>query len=280
MTTDAIIDGAMAEAQAADVETKVNENAEAEAQETEQPQDEEVAEKEGDDESENEEGDDVEESLEKLKKGNKKKLNYIRNLKERLKSVQSEYEKLKSEKIEPKQINEDEYNGTYGELIEERTLEKAMAMLGQKQQQEKLNQLESQQQQILAEQTEAMKLDAVEYGKQSADFAKVAQSNAARFEVLPPEIHNMFFELEDPLLAAYALAKEGKIEQLAFMSPYMAAAELMQAQQRGQRYLQETSKKQVSNAPAPVQGVRGTGKAAPSRLNEKSPDDLYKWIQS
>lgn len=279
MTTDAIIDGAMTEAAAEVATPEVDNKAEAEVQEIEQPKDGEQADEAGDAENEGDEGEKSDLPKE-VKKALDKNKRYIRNLKEREKNLLAEIEKLKAEKIEPKQIDADKFEGSYGELIKQQSMEEMKAMLSQNQQQMKLDQLMLQQQQIMADQTQAIQLEAVEYGKQSEDFAKVVPANADRFNVLPAEIQNLFFELESPSLAAYALAKEGKIEQLAFMSPYMAAAELVQAQARGQQYLQSTSKKQVSNAPAPIQGVRGTAKAAPARLNEKSPDDLYKWIQS
>lgn len=285
MTTEnSIIDSVMAEAAASAQEApKVDDN-EPEAQD--QPEIEEAvteSQDEGDkDEGDQEEaGEDNNDDLPKnVKKALDKNKRYIRNLREREKNLLAEIEKLKTEKYEPKQIDEENYEGTYGDLYTERALEKMRAELSQNQNKQQLDQLTLQQQQIAAEQNQAISIEAAEYAKQSEDFAKVVPASAERFNVLPAEIQGLFFELESPTLAAYALAKEGKIEQLAFMSPYMAAAELHQAQQRGQQYLQSSSKKAVSNAPAPVNGVRGTAKTAPSRLNEKSPDALYKWIQS
>lgn len=280
MTTEnSIIDSVMAEAAAPVEAPKVDDS---EPAVKEQPEIDE-ADTESQDEGNQDEGD-QEDGGDDLPKNVKKALDknkrYIRNLREREKGLLAEIERLKTEKYEPKQIDEENYEGTYGDLYTERALEKMRAELSQNQNKQQLDQLTLQQQQIAAEQNQAISIEAAEYAKQSDDFAKIVPASADRFNVLPAEIQGLFFELESPTLAAYALAKEGKIEQLAFMSPYMAAAELHQAQQRGQQYLQSSSKKAVSNAPAPVNGVRGTAKTAPSRLNEKSPDALYKWIQS
>lgn len=233
------------------------------------------------DESEEiDQSDDVDQALDKLKKSNKKKLNYIRNLREREKNLLSEIEKLKSSKIEVKALNPDEFDGTYGEYIKQTTLEEMRAELSQSQQKMQLSQLEAQQQVIEQERAKVVREEAVYFASQSQDFAKVISANTEKLDLLPEEVQNLFFELENPTLAVYALAKENKIELLTFMSPYMAAVEIAKAQDRGQKYLQETGKKQVSNAPAPIQGLKGASKPAPSRLSEKSPDDLYKWIKS
>jgi hypothetical protein len=275
-TTNSVIDSVMSEASSAETDTPKVDDTEAQAEETEQGAETEAEESQAEGESD-ESGDDLPKNI---KKALDKKTRYIRNLREREKALLAEVEKLKSEKIEPKQIKEDEFQGSYGEFIKQQAVEEMKAVLGQNQQQQKLDQLTLQQQQIVAEQTQAISEEAMEFSKQSDDFAKIVPANASKFDVLPAEIQGLFFELESPTLAAYALAKEGKIEQLAFMSPYMAATEIVRAQERGLQYLQATSKKQISNAPAPIQGVRGTSKIPTGRLGDKNPDELYKWIQS
>lgn len=273
MTTDAIIDGAISDAAAEASVPEVDNVAEAEAQDIEQPQEE---------GNEGEDGDDAKQPdlPKEVKKALDKNKRYIRNLREREKNLLAEIDRLKSEKIEATKIDPNSFDGTYADLIKKESMEEMKALLSQNQQENKINQLTLQQQQIMAEQDQAITIEATEYAKQSDDFAKVVPANANKLDALPTEVQRMFYDLESPSLAVYALAKEGRIEQLAYMSPYMAAAELVQAQARGQQYLLASSKKQVSNAPAPIQGVRGTAKAGPARLSEKNPDDLYKWINT
>jgi vacuolar-type H+-ATPase subunit I/STV1 len=273
-STDNIIDNAVSEASSAEtIVPEIDNVEEAEAQDIEQPQE---------DGDESEQGDEAKQSdlPKEVKKALDKNKRYIRNLREREKGLLAEIQKLKSEKIEATKIDPNSFDGTYADLIKKESMEEMKALLSQNQQEHKINQLTLQQQQIMAEQDQAITVEAAEYAKQSDDFAKVVPANAEKLDSLPPEVQRMFYELESPSLAVYALAKEGRIEQLAYMSPYMAAAELVQAQSRGQQYLQASSRKQVSNAPAPIQGVRGTAKTAPARLSEKNPDDLYKWINN
>lgn len=269
------------------IDSVMNEATEVDVQETDNSIKENVEENEAEDvidqneeDSEEDDSDDVDSALEKLKKSNKKKLNYIRNLREREKNLLSEIEKLKTQEFSPKQLNAEEFDGPYGEFIKQQALEEMRAELGQTQQKQQLDQLSLQQQQLMAEQNQMIAQEAAQYAKQSEDFANVVPANADRFNNLSDEVQSMFFDLENPTLAAYALAKEGKIEQLAFMSPYMAAVEIRNAEARGLQYLQSGSKKQVSNAPLPVNAVKGTSKVGNSRLAEKNPDELYKWITS
>jgi hypothetical protein len=270
MTTDnAIIDSTTTEV-AAEAEVQQVDNTEAQGEETEA----EVTEGQDEGISEDSDKSDLPKEVKKALDKNKR---YIRNLREREKALQAEVEKLRSEKIEPKQMNADEFQGSYGEYIKQQSLEEMKALLGQNQQKQQLDQLTLQQQQLMAEQNKAISQEATEYAKQSDDFAKVVPANADRFNVLPAEIQGLFFELESPSLAAYALAKEGKIEQLAFMSPYMAATEIYQAQLRGQQYLQASSKKQISNAPAPISSLKGSGKSQHKPLSQMSPSELDKW---
>lgn len=236
--------------------------------------------KEGDADEDGDNDDNGDDLPKHIKKSLDKNRRYIRNLREREKALIAELEKLKTEKIEPKQLKEEEFEGSYGEFIKQQALEEMKAMMGQNHHQQKIDMLTQQQQALMAEKAQTVQMEAVEFAKQSEDFAKVVPASAQEFDALSAEMQSMFFELENPTLAAYALAKEGKIEQLAYMSPYMAAVEIRQAEARGQQYLNQSSKKAVSNAPAPIQGAKGSSKPPPSRLGEKSPDELYKWITS
>lgn len=276
MTTDAIIDSTIAEVSAeADVQ-KVD-NTQTQGNEVEAETEEPESQSEGESGSDESEKSDLPKEVKKALDKNKR---YIRNLREREKSLQAEVARLTAEKFEPKKISSDDFQGSYGEYIKQEALEEMKAVLGQNQQKQQLDQLALQQQQLAAEQNQAISTEISEYAKQSDDFAKVVQANADRFKVLPSEIENLFFELESPTLAAYALAKEGKIEQLAFMSPYMAATEIYQAQLRGQQYLQASSRKQISNAPAPISSLKGSGKSQQKSLSQMSPSELDKWRKS
>ena len=276
-----IIDSVMSESRN-DVDTdtpKVDDVAVNESEAVEQDLPETQDDQEGDQAEGNDDDDDNSDDLPKnVKKALEKNKRYIRNLREREKGLLAEIEKLKSQEFKPKELNEAEFEGTYGEFIKQQALEEMRAELGQNQQKQQLDQLTLKQQELMMEQSNMVAQEAAGFAKQSQDFAKVVSENANAFDVLPEQVQKLFFDLETPSLAAYALAKDGKIENLANMSPYMAAQEIYAAQSRGQQYLQQTSKKTVSNAPAPVNGVRG---GANTQKNEKSiVDGLMKELYS
>lgn len=276
--TSEIINSAISEATPAKTEAPKVDDSEVEVKDENQPEQEDSENLDAEN-SQEDPTDDLPKNVKKKLESNKR---YIRNLREREKSLIAEVQRLKSEKIEPKQIREEEFQGTYGELIKQQALEEMKAAMSQNHQQMQLRQLELQQAQIMQEQVRVASEEAAEFARQSSDFATVVTANKDRFDTIPDQIQSLFYELESPTLAAYALAKEGRIEQLSYMSPYMAAAEIKAAEARGRQYLNQTSKKPVSTAPAPVQGVRGASKSAgaSAQLSQKGADDLYKWINT
>lgn len=93
-------------------------------------------------------------------------------------------------------------------------------------------------------------------------------------ENLPPEVAQIAQELDNAPLAIYNLYKEGKLEQLANVSPYVAAAMLYQAQLQ-----QPQATQRVSQAPKPISAAKGSG-ASKTSLNSMSPDKLMEWALS
>lgn len=89
----------------------------------------------------------------------------------------------------------------------------------------------------------------------------------------PPEIEMAFLEADNAPMAFYALAQDGKLEQLAQMTPTQAAMEIARAQIRGEQ-MAKASK--VSKAPQPIQGVKPGGAGGKS-LSDMSADELMKW---
>ena len=116
-----------------------------------------------------------------------------------------------------------------------------------------------------------------EVAKAIPDYVATVSTNAAVFDSLPEDVAQLVYELDNPPVAIYALAKEGRLADLVHMSPALAAATLLQAEQRGTAYL--TSTKRTTTAPDPMRGAKGTG-VANKQLHEKSPDELMKWLKS
>lgn len=106
------------------------------------------------------------------------------------------------------------------------------------------------------------------------DFAQVRDMNADVLDALPDSIVEAGLEADDFPLALYVLAKEGKLEALAQMSPIKAARELALAETKGQQYLQRKQTK----APTPI-----SGKVKPNPnnrgLESMSAEELMAWAR-
>lgn len=83
------------------------------------------------------------------------------------------------------------------------------------------------------------------------DFEQVIASFVDVADEFSPEIENIFLSANDPALAFYNLAKEGKLEALATMSPYQVMREVALAE------MKKPEVKRVSSAPQPIKGATG-----------------------
>lgn len=96
-------------------------------------------------------------------------------------------------------------------------------------------------------------------------------------DAAPQEIVRAFLDAENGHLAFYALASEGKLEQLAMMNPIQAAMEIARAEMRGAQLAQS---KKVSKAPNPIAGARGNASGVKGLPDLKSVDEVMKWVRS
>jgi len=87
------------------------------------------------------------------------------------------------------------------------------------------------------------------------------------------------YEIEDAPAATYALAKEGRLQDLYYMPPHVAAAHLVQAEIRGKQYLQQSTRVQ-KQAPQPIGSLKGAGKSSTKSLGQMTPNELDKWRKS
>lgn len=137
---------------------------------------------------------------------------------------------------------------------------------------------EAQAQVYLQQKAVSIEQRADEVATKIPDYAATMDMAKTSFNDLPPEIQNVFFLVEDPVLAAYALEKEGMVESLAEMHPYQAAMAIQAAQTRGQQALDAAVRRGVSNAPAPITGAKGTksGSVDPMKLDDEAFRKRYK----
>ncbi len=161
----------------------------------------------------------------------------------------------------------DDY-GAYLEALSEWKIEQKFTTTERKNQETQLSQKQAQ----YIEMREAEIAEKAQgHVKSIPDFLEIVETNSDILDMLPVETQMAFYEADDAALAFYNLAKSGKLEQLATMSPYRAAMEIARAQVMPAR--------QTTNAPRPVTGVRGSG-ASSTSLENKSPEEIMKWLKS
>jgi hypothetical protein len=85
-----------------------------------------------------------------------------------------------------------------------------------------------------------------------------------------------FLEAEKPELAFYALAQEGKLEELEQLSPMGVARAIALAELRGEKLAKG---RPVSNAPAPIKPVRGSSSKRKT-LDDMSPTELLNHLKN
>lgn len=108
----------------------------------------------------------------------------------------------------------------------------------------------------------------VEHKKIIPDFETVVNESADIADELPEYIVNAFYEADDGAMAFYNLAKQGKLEELATMSPYKAAMVIARSQ--------DAPVFQPKNpAPKPMAPARGSGVTS-KPLDDLSGKDLLK----
>jgi hypothetical protein len=131
------------------------------------------------------------------------------------------------------------------------------------------------------------------YAQRDAEIARVAQETAKALPDLPnvigevqqyldgidPAVEEIIYDLDNPSLAVYVLAKEGTLVDVLNATPALAAAKLLAAQQRGEHFMASTRAKQTPSAPEPMRGAKGTGAVA-KPLESRSPNELLKWMRT
>ena len=202
----------------------------------------------------------------------------IGKLQAQLAAERSELQKLReqAEKSQAADIPKEDSFDNYGDYM------KAVARheLKQESTQEKKEQLEAQElaseQGLVEEQVRNVNEKAEIARNDIPDYQQLFTENADVLQSLPPHIEKVFLEAEEPALAFYALAKEGKLESILDMSPARAAMAIGRAEVRGA----ELSKaKPVTKAPAPIASLKGAGKTSKT-ANTMTPRELLDWVNS
>lgn len=156
------------------------------------------------------------------------------------------------------------------------TVEQALA---KQQNEHKMSVLKQQQEIARQQQAENVAAQMNEMISTNQDVQKVISSNASVIQQMPAHIEQLMAEIDNAPAATYALAKEGRLQDLYHMPPHIAAAHLVQAEIRGEQYLQQAAKPKVQ-APAPIGKPAGSGKSSTKPLHLMTPAELDKWRKS
>jgi hypothetical protein len=179
---------------------------------------------------------------------------------------------------EQKVINPDDFE-TMDELLQARIDAMVEQRLKQANSQSEKAQLTQEQQKLVQERDTYVAEQANVLAKSIPDFTPTIQPYLTTLDNLPEPIADIFYSLENAPVAAYVLAKEGKLASMQFANPYVAAAEIMSAHERGMTMVSKPQKTVVSNAPEPIKGARGTAKTV-KPLSQKSSREILDWAKS
>lgn len=173
---------------------------------------------------------------------------------------------------EPKEGDFDNYGDYLKALAQHRPQQQEQPDIAKLQEQARQEAMQQHHYDTRVEQVSQQALKAVQ---EVPELQTMLQEFSDVLDTFPPAIEMAFLEADNAPMAFYALAKEGRLEQLAHMNPYQAAMVIAQAQVRGEQ-MAKASK--VSKAPQPIRGARGSAPGSRS-VENMSADDLLKSIR-
>lgn len=170
---------------------------------------------------------------------------------------------------EPKEADFDNY-ADYMRAVQRHDLQQALAERDGKQQQ---THQEAQQRAYYEDLYVKTQARSDEFIAQTPDAQAVFEEYADVIEACPENIYKIFLESGDAPLAAYNLAKQGKLEDIMSMSPARAAIEI------GRALAQANKPKPTTKAPTPLAPAKGTA-TSNKTIDGMKADELMKWVAS
>lgn len=221
----------------------------------------------------------VDDELKTVRKALEKRNRYINNQRQRISDLQAQIQKLQDGygKDKPQAPELDKFDSAL-DFLKADTRHELKQELAEMQHKQKLELLEQQKAIALEEQSRIIEQQVVELAQTNPDFKKVVSDNVRVFQSMPEHINGLLTDLENGHIAAYALAKEGRLQSIYSMPPHIAAAHLVNAEIRGQQYLLQAAKPRKT-APEPIGAIKG-GKSSTPSLSDMSPSELDKWRKS
>lgn len=111
------------------------------------------------------------------------------------------------------------------------------------------------------------------------DFVEAMREYEPIFDAMPYELEKAFWQSQHPVLAAYVLAKEGKLEELLDMTPQQAAYEIGRATHVGVANINQYTTKPKTAAPKPMAAPSKGASSGQKPLNKQSWSELKKSLE-
>jgi len=216
-----------------------------------------------------------------VEKALRKKDRYNRNLLARLRETEAKLQqmqqqpKAQADAGEPQEADFD----NYGDFLQAKIMHQVKQEMMGNQREQQEGALTFQQQQIREQQDEIVGSQVETLVNENDDFKNVLQSNMQIVDSMPDHISDLVYQIDNAVVGAYALAKEGRLQDLYSMQPQIAAAEMIAAVQRGNQYLEQGVQPRKP-APQPMKSLKGTGNAGSKNLANMSPDQIVNWVNS
>lgn len=173
-----------------------------------------------------------------------------------------------------KEPQEDDFED-YAEYLEAKGEYKAELKYAEKMAQAEQNQVVQNQQQWVQERAKYVDERAAQAVESIPELQGLYQENQDIIEGYGDFTKMAFLEAEKPELAFYALAKEGRLEELDGLSPSRIAREIALAEIRGEKLAKSPP---VSKAPAPIKKPQGGGTRSKT-LDDMSPTELLNHLR-
>lgn len=233
-------------------------------------------------------GGEVDKEMKTIKKALSKKNRYIDNLRVRNRTLEAEIQKLRENKPSVGEAPEMDKFESVLDYMKAQNLHDVKTELTNQANEAKIAALEQQKQVLKQEQDMRMEQDTIELVNASPEAKSILQSSLTVINAMPQHIVDLTYEIDSPVIALYALAKEGRLQDVYHMHPHVAAAELVNAQFRGQQYLAQGSKRpqaqnfvqQVSKAPKPLESSKGSGRSNSTPIDQMSASAIKSWLNT
>lgn len=172
-------------------------------------------------------------------------------------------EKLAAQETQPKertQVSPDDYE-TYGEYLKAEMKAEMEDQLRRQSTEQQKQHLSAQKEQLAQQRDMEIAQQAQELAAKIPDLKQTMQPHIQTLDALPQQIADIFYSLDNAPIAAYVLAKEGKLESLSHVNQAVAAYEIINAHNKGLAMIakQSATPPIVSQAPQPMKAAKGTG---------------------